>query len=295
MKVWMMHLGLLPIRLLGRFRVRTARALTRWLGPVLAHTMTRRRRIVDQNLAWCFPELSDHERGALRQQHFRHLAEAVGEMAVAWQQDRPVSPDEGQVVGLDHVKAVQATGRGVLLITGHTVCLEWAARVFGEAQPSCGIYRPLSNLVLERFQNKGRAKYAEKMFDRDDLRGMVRHLRSGGVLWYAPDQDFGPKRSIFAPFFGIETATLKVLPELAQLGRAVVVPMYPIKNDASGQVVVHIEAPWWDFPSGDVIADATRFNRFLERYIRQAPAQYWWLHRRFKTSPEGINRYEVNH
>lgn len=294
MKGWLTHLGLWPIRLLGRCRVHTARTLTRWLGPVLERLMARRRRIVDQNLAWCFPTLSDEERQALRHDHFRHLAEAVGEIAVAWGQDAPIRAEDGHVLGLSHVQAVQATGRGVLLVTGHTVCLEWAARVFGEAKVSSGIYRPLSNPILERFQNQGRARYAEKMFDRDDLRGMVRHLRAGGVLWYAPDQDFGPKRSVFAPFFGIETATMKALPELARLGRAVVVPMYPIKNKATGQVVVHIEPPWWDFPTEDAVADATRFNAFLERYIRQAPAQYWWLHRRFKTSPEGLNRYEVD-
>ena len=287
------HLGLLPIYLVGRLNVRHARRATRWLGWVMEKTLRRRRKIVDQNLAWCFPLLSDTERLGLRRQHFRHLGEAVGEMAVAWTQAKPIDPQHGQVEGLAHIEEITATGQGVLLVTGHNVCLEWAARVFGQACPSSGIYRPLSNPVLERFQNKGRGRYAEHMFDRDDLRGMVRHLRSGKVLWYAPDQDFGPKRSLFVPFFGIETATAKALPELARLGRAKVVPMYPIKNETTGQVVVHIEPAWDDFPSDNPEHDLARFNAFLQRHIEKAPAQYWWLHRRFKTAPDGTARYQL--
>ena len=281
-----------PIRLVGRLGVVRARRLTGALSPVWERALARRRKVVDQNLAWCFPELSLEKRRALRKRHFRHLAEAVGEIAVAWSQKAPIDPTQGRIEGMAHLEAAIQSGDGVLVLTGHAVCLEWAARVFGQACPSCGIYRPLSNPVLEQFQNQGRARYAQHMFDRDDLRGMVRHLRSGGVLWYAPDQDFGLHRSHFAPFFGIETATARAIPELARLGRAVVVPMYPIKDEVTGQVVVHIEPAWANFPSGDGVVDVARFNAFLEKYIRQAPSQYWWLHQRFKTAPDGTHRYQ---
>ena len=129
------------------------------------------------------------------------------------------------------------------------------------------------------------------MIPRDNVRAMVRHLRGGGVLWYAPDQDFGPARSAFAPFFGIQTATATGLLDLTRLGRALVVPMYPLKQP-DGRVIVHFESAWDDFPSGDDHADLARFNAFLERYIRLNPSQYWWLHRRFKTAPAGMpDRY----
>lgn len=285
------QLGLVPIRIIGRLGVQRARAVTRPLAPVLRRLMARRRNIVETNLQWCFPNESEQQRQRWRDQHFQHLAEAIGEIAVAWCQPTPIDQAIGEVRGLEHIKAIQDSGQGVLMVTGHTVCLELAARLVGQAIPSSGIYRPLSNSGLEAFQNKGRARYAEHMFRRDDLRGMVKHLRSGGVLWYAPDQDFGAKLSEFVPFFGIETATVRALPELAKLGRAKVVGMYPIKDEATGHVVVHIEPQWMDFPSEDVRADLVRFNAFLERHIRQAPAQYWWLHRRFKTSPDGSRRY----
>ena len=279
--------ALLPARLLGRLPLPTARLLVRPLGPLLRVAMASRRRVVERNLALCFPELEALERRRLSRRHFRNLAESLAEVAVTWQ--RPGRFDErfGTVTGLEHLEAARADGRGVMLITGHTTCLEMGARLFGERIGAAGIYRPLSNPVLEEFQNRGRSRYALKMLSRYDLRGMVRHLRSGGVLWYAPDQDFGLSRSTFAPFFGIETATANGILELARLGRAAVVPMYPVKDEKTDRVTVHIEAAFNDFPGEDARADLERFNAFLERYVRMAPAQYWWLHRRFKTAPPG--------
>ena len=286
--------ALLPARLLGRLPLPLARAVTRPLAPLLRLAMASRRRVVERNLALCFPELEEGERDHLSRRHFRNLAESLAEVAVAWQ--RPGRFDErfGRIVGLEHLEAAKAQGRGVMLITGHTTCLEMGARLFGERFEAAGIYRPLSNPVLEEFQNSGRSRYARHMFPRHDLRGMVRHLRAGGVLWYAPDQDFGLSRSTFAPFFGIETATANGILELARLGRAVVVPMYPVKDEDSGQVTVHIEPAFDDFPGDDARTDLSRFNAFLERYVRKAPTQYWWLHRRFKTAPPGeADRYRV--
>ncbi len=285
------QLALLPIRLIGRMKWAQARRLTGGLAPVLQRLMVRRRRIVDQNLAWCFPDHSPAQRAQWTDEHFKHLAEAIGEIAVAWSAQQPASLELGEVTGVEHIQACQAQGHGVLLVTGHTVCMESTARLLGEATPASGTYRPLRNPVLERFQNRGRSRFAEHMFSRDDLRGMVRYLRQGGALWYAPDQDFGPALSEFVPFFGIPTATLRALPELARLGRAKVVGVYPIKDPNTGRVKVQVEPAWDDFPSSDRTADLRRYNAFLERHIRQAPSQYWWLHRRFKTDPEGGRRY----
>lgn len=281
------HAALLPARLLGRLPLPLARAIVRPLAPLLRLAMASRRRVVERNLALCFPDLEPAERDQLTRRHFRNLAESLAEVAVAWQRPGRFDERHGEVVGLEHLEAARADGRGVMLITGHATCLEMGARLFGERIEAAGIYRPLANPVLEEFQNRGRSRYAQQMLARYDLRGMVRHLRSGGVLWYAPDQDFGLSRSTFAPFFGIETATANGILELARLGRAVVVPMYPVKDEVTGRVSVHIEAAFENFPGDDARADLGRFNAFLERYVRVAPAQYWWLHRRFKTAPAG--------
>ncbi|MFW5926630.1 MAG: lipid A biosynthesis acyltransferase [Wenzhouxiangella sp.] len=281
------RVGLLPVRGLGRLPPRLARALCRPLGPLLRLTMARRRRIAWRNIELCFPDLDVSARRRILARHFRNLAESLAEMAMVWQRSGRLDERFGDVVGLEHLERAREDGAGVLLITGHTTCLELGARLFGERVEAVGIYRPLRNRVLEDFQNRGRARYARRMLSRYDLRGMVRHLRSGGVLWYAPDQDFGPDRSVFAPFFGIETATASGILELARLGRARVVPMYPLKNEDDGRVTVYIEPAFEDFPGEDPVADLARFNAFLERWIRRGPGQYWWLHRRFKTAPEG--------
>ncbi|MDT8450485.1 MAG: lysophospholipid acyltransferase family protein [Wenzhouxiangellaceae bacterium] len=284
--------ALLPLKFFGRRPLATARRATGWLAGPMRLLMRRRRAIVDRNLALCFPDLKTRRRERIARAHFRQLAEALGEIAFAWNRPGALGDDIGEVVGLEHIEAARAGGRGVVLLTGHCTCLELGARLLGERLRSReigarAIYRPLRNDVLEAFQNCGRARYAEAMIARNDLHAMVRYLRAGGVLWYAPDQDLGPDRSRFAPFFGIESATATAIVDLARLGRARVVPMYPLKDPAAGRVTVWLEPAFEDFPSGDPVADLTRYNAFLERRIREHPAQYWWLHRRFKTAPPG--------
>jgi KDO2-lipid IV(A) lauroyltransferase len=116
---------------------------------------------------------------------------------------------------------------------------------------------------------------------------MVEHLKQGGVLWYAPDQDFGPKRSVFAPFFGIQTATLVALIHLVEQSGCEVVPLLTAFDDSSRTYVGRFLPPLENFPSGDVVADLTRYNAMVEEHVRKWPHQYWWIHRRFKTRPDG--------
>ncbi len=281
-----------PLAMIGRMPLGRAQRATRWLAGPLHRTMRRRAAIVRRNLELCFPDADEAERQRIARDHFRHLAEAVGEIAVAWHHPGRLDESFGEVRGLEHIETARAGGRGVMLITGHVTCLELGARLLGERVMARAIYRPLRNAALEREQNRGRSRYAAAMIPRNDLRAMIRHLRAGGVLWYAPDQDLGPERSRFAPFFGVPTATATGLLELARLGRAGVVPMFPAKHPDTGRVRVTLEAPFAAFPSGDPEADLAHFNAFLERHVREQPAQYWWLHRRFKTAPPGTpDRY----
>lgn len=283
--------ALSPLPVVGRMPLARAQRATRWLTAPMHRLMRRRAAIVRRNLELCFPDADPAERRRIEREHFLNLAEAVGEIAVAWHHPGRLDESFGDVVGLEHLEAAGSDGRGVLLLTGHVTCLELGARLFGERVAASAIYRPLRNRTLEALQNRGRTRYAERMIPRDNLRAMVRHLRAAGVLWYAPDQDLGPSRSRFAPFFGIDTATATGMLELARLGRAHVLPMLPVKDPESGRVRVVVESPLDPFPSDDPDDDLARFNAFLERHIRKNPSQYWWLHRRFKTAPDGADRY----
>ena len=281
------HLALLPARLLGHLPLAWSRAIARPLSYFLPRLMRRRAGIVERNFELCFPDWSEADRRALLCEHFGQLAEAVAETAFCWCHRGRLDERYGAIHGLEHLDQARREGRGVLLVTGHSTCLELGARLFAERVAVRGVYRPLRNPVLNRFQNTGRGRYSPGMIERNNLRAMVRYLRAGEVVWYAPDQDFGPERSEFVPFFGLPTATTRGPLELARMGRASVVPMYPIKDQASGRVTVHIGPGFEQFPGEDAKADLTRYNRFLEDWIRTAPAQYWWLHRRFKSVPEG--------
>jgi KDO2-lipid IV(A) lauroyltransferase len=115
---------------------------------------------------------------------------------------------------------------------------------------------------------------------------MIRRLREGKVVWYAPDQDYGPKQSVFAPFFGVPAASIVATMRIAEMGRAVVVPLYHYR-DENDHYHVEIQEPLENFPSGDDLADAARVNAVIERNVARYPDQYFWVHRRFKTRPEG--------
>jgi len=272
---------------LGHLPRPVGRALLAPFGPLLRVTMSSRRRIAQRNIEACFPERSDAERERLLRQSFAALARMVVEMAWCWACRPKRWQTFADVRGLERLEALRAEGRSVLVVTAHVTCLEVGARVFGENVEGFGIYRPLGNPVLEWYQNRGRQRYAQGMISKRQLRKAIRLLKGGGMLWYAPDQDFGPAQSAFAPFFGVQTATLLATHRLPRLTGCAVMTMMPRYDKATGRYQVELSAPLDDFPGDDPAADLARVNALLEAQVRLAPEQYWWVHRRFKTRPEG--------
>lgn len=275
----MKALALLPVPWLLAFGER----LGRWLG----RRLKRRRFVVRRNLELCFPELTAERREALVDAHFAALGAGVFEAALAWfASDRKLAPF-GEVVGLEHLDAAMADGKGVLLLTGHFTTLELAARYICLAgRKFHAMYRPYNNAVLDHYMHYWReARSGLPALPRDDLRRLVRALREGRAIWYAPDQTLDERISVYAPFFGVPVRTINATARLAQMGRARVVPYFPSRVD--GRYRVSFLPALENFPSGDDVADATRINQVLEQGIRLAPAQYFWVHRRFKWLPPG--------
>ena len=285
---WPGWLGVGFLWLLGKTPQWVGLALSHPIAWLMARLMKSRRRVAERNIQRCFPELDEKQREEIVGETFRSLGRMLFEVAWCWSASTRRLDRMGRLEGAEHIENARADGRGVLVVTAHFTCLEMGGRILGAGIPGCRfIYRPLRSPVLEWYQNRGRRRYSPGGIRKKDMRTAIRVLRSGGVVWYAPDQDFGPEQSVFVPFFGIQTATLEANVRLVELTKCSVVPMFPVYDPANRSYTTRIFPALDDFPSGELVRDLTRINAMMEEQIRQTPGQYWWIHRRFKTRPEG--------
>ncbi len=271
----------------GKVPFRVGLWCTRPLGALLYRLMKRRVAVAHRNIERCFPDRDQDQVDQMVRDSFRSLARTLFEMAWCWGMKSERFKRLGSIEGAEHLRNAQAAGRGVLLVTSHITCLEPGGRLVCEEFPITGVYRPLGNEVIEWYQNRGRFRYAKAMVSKREMRSAIRHLRKGGLLWYAPDQDFGPDQSVFVPFFGIQTATLEATHKLVALTKCAVIPMFPEFLPDKKRYLTRIQPPLADFPTDDVAADLARLNAEMETQIRRVPDQYWWIHRRFKSRPKG--------
>ncbi len=267
--------------------------LQRWLGAAfgwLALRLSRsRREAARTNLALCLTELDSAQREALLHANFRDVGIGLFEFARAWWGSASPMRRDASIEGLDILQGLHAEGRGVLLVSGHFMTLELCGRLLCDHVPLAGMYRRYRSPVMEWAVMRGRLRYASAMFGNGDTRAAIRHLKRGGFLWYAPDQDMRGKDTVFAPFFGIPAATITATHQFARLTGCAVVPFFHRRE--CDRYVLRIGQPLTPFPSGDVVTDTTHVNAVIEAMVREAPSQYLWLHRRFKRQPDGASRY----
>ncbi|MFU0919623.1 Kdo(2)-lipid IV(A) acyltransferase [Kluyvera sichuanensis] len=263
------------------------------IGRLALLLMKRRAKIAYRNLELCFPEMSEAERHQMVVKNFESVGMGVMETGIAWFWPTKRVNRWMDASGLEHIRTVQDSGRGVLLIGIHFLTLEMGARMFGIHNPGIGVYRPNDNPVIDWLQTWGRMRSNKDMIDRKDLKGMVRALKNGEIIWYAPDHDYGPRASVFVPLFAVkDAATTSGTWMLAKMSKACVVPFVPRrKPDGKGYELIILE-PECDPPLDDAETTAAWMNTIVEKCIMMAPEQYMWLHRRFKTRPEGVpSRY----
>ncbi len=286
-RYWLLWLGLGLLWLLAQLPYSWLMRLGRGLGAVMYRFAKSRRKIAARNLELCFPELTADERAQLLRENFASTGMTFFEMAISWWWPAARLRKLGRVEGLEHIRQAEAEGQGVLLMAMHFTTLEMGGGLLGMQQDMYGMYRPHKNPLFDYVQRRGREQRLIGVIERDDVRGMLKLLRAGGVIWYAPDQDYGAQRSIFVPLFGISAATVTATSKFARLGKARVVPFTQERlADGSGyRLTVH--APLADFPGESEEADCLRVNQWIETAIRQHPEQYLWAHRRFKTRPPG--------
>ncbi|MDK1227688.1 Kdo(2)-lipid IV(A) acyltransferase [Cronobacter turicensis] len=292
-RYWLTWLGIGLLYLVVLLPYPVIWRLGRGMGRLALRLMRRRARIAHRNLELCFPEMSEAEREALVVKNFESVGMGLMETGMAW-----FWPDWRiacwmEASGLEPVKALLAQKKGILLIGVHFLTLELGARMFGMHTPGIGVYRPNDNPLLDWLQTWGRLRSNKTMLDRKDLKGMIKALKGGEIIWYAPDHDYGPRNSVFVPLFAVDkAATTSGTWMLEKMSKASIVPFVPRrKADGSGYELIVLE-PECSPPIDSAEETAAWMNKIIEKCILMAPDQYMWLHRRFKTRPEGVpSRY----
>lgn len=283
----MTWLGLALLWLLVRLPYSVLLKLGTPLGALMYRFARKRRHIAETNIALVFPELDDIAREQLVRRTFRSVGISFLETPLAWWGSRKKLLPLTHIEGLEHLHTALAEGHGAILLTAHFTCLELGARLLGLRHPYSVMYKRHRNIPFEIMMQHNIKLHFQAAIERHDVRGMVRALKKNRACWYAPDQDFGPVHSLFAPFMGIAAATLEAPMRLSKMSGAKIVPFFPIRREDGSGYQITILPALDNFPSGDDLHDATRINAVIEQQIRRAPDQYLWLHRRFKTRPEG--------
>lgn len=250
----------------------------------------KRLRIAKTNLELCFPNYSEQQIQQILEKNIESVGMAIIETGMAWFWSDKRILKWSKIEGLEHLKN-PAEGTGIIFVGVHFLTLELGARIVGLHHQGIGVYRPNDNPLLDWIQFRGRVRSNKAMLDRKDLRGMIKALKAGETIWYAPDHDYGRKNSVYVPFFAFPTActTAGTRMLLRSAPDSIVVPFTPMRNDDFSGYTVKI-SPMVDFNDcDDDISTATKMNKVIEQEIMQAQSQYMWLHRRFKHLPDGTD------
>ena len=273
---------LLPARALG--------AVGEMLGGLLYFVVADRRRIAATNLRLCFPLLGEAERDQLLRKHFRALGRASLQETVSWWGSRVEVDGLTRFEGLEHL--TPHLGKPLILFAPHFVGVTiGGVRLTSELAPIVTLNAHIKNPYIHRLAFQARRRFSRdgqhsQIFERQDgIKPVIRAIKQGLPFYYPPDLDFGRKDAIFTPLFGTPAATITGLSRVARVTGAVVVPC--ITRQEKGGYVTRFYPAWENFPSHDIAADTRRMNAFLEDRIREIPEQYFWVHKRFKTRPQG--------
>lgn len=256
------------------------------IGSLLLIAAKQRREDTAINLSQCFPELTPQQQSALTKDIFKNAGIGLMEYANAWFRSPDYYRDKLTIEGLEHLHNAEKRGRGILLLGAHYSQMDLAAAMCSPHFKVDTVYRPQKNQALERIMIQRRSRYHSGLISYRDMRSLMRSLKGGRIVWYTPDQDFGKKHSVFAPFFGVPAATITTPTRLQAVSDSTVLFIHFFREQTAERYTVKLVPAPTNYPSGNDQEDAITVNRMLESLIRRAPAQYMWYHRRFKTRPD---------
>ena len=284
----MSQVGLKLFQCIGFLPLSVLRAMGTMVGLTLYVGARWRRHVVLQNLRVCFPEKSESKRQEIAKQAFVYFAQAWFDRSWLWHRSPSCIQTRVRFTGfVDELKADVPT----VIFAPHFVGLDvgWTLLTLRVTKHFTTIFTPQSNAAAGAWMTQGRSRFGQvQLLQREDgVKTIVSSLRNNAWLYLLPDMNFGPEESIFVPFFGESAATVPSLSRFAKLGRARVLPVVTRMTSSGYEVEVH--HAWNDFPTDDAQADTALMNQRLETYIQDMPAQYFWVHKRFKTRPEGAD------
>jgi KDO2-lipid IV(A) lauroyltransferase len=279
--LWLLHF--LPLSVLA--------PIGRVLGMIFYAISRERRNVTLTNLKLCFPEWSDAQRRRTARAHFQGVGRGLIEHGILWWSSRARVQRLVRVEGLEHWEAVR--GRPAIWLAPHFVGMDMGGVRLGTDYEVVSVYSQQKDPAFDAILWRGRTRFVmPKLFSRQQgIRGVVRAIRDGFPFYYLPDMDFGERDSIFVPFFGVPAATITGLSRIARLAGALIVPAVTRQLPGGKGYVLQFYPAWENFPSADIEADTRRMNAFIEARVREMPEQYYWLHKRFKTRPEGEAKF----
>lgn len=273
--------------LIAQLPYRALRMIGGFFGWLMGPVLKLRKGIISANIRACFPGLTQQQQQRLIKANYKETGYMVSQTLYAFFHRSNRLFDQLSIIGEQHLQDCLDNNQGVLLVSGHFTALDVGGRALCQRFDVAGVYRPHKNPVMEYVVTQARTAYAKDMFSRDRLKSIVKYLKKGGVIWYAPDQDYRRGHSVFSPFFKIPASTITATHQLARLSGARVL-FYAVKRiNTPPYYQLTLSPPLTDFPGQDAQVDTDRINRGIEDMVTQAPEQYLWLHKRFKTRPSG--------
>lgn len=279
---WLLHF--LPLPVLA--------AVGNGFGSLVLLVARQRRKVAAINLAWCFPELSEAERRRLLRAHFRALGRSLLERSLLWWSSHERLERMIRIEGTDKLRQQLDAGKPVILLAPHFLGLDAGGVAVAMRFDSLSMYAKQANPVFDKLLLDGRHRFGDQLLltRQDGIRATVKAMKSGRPFYYLPDLNTRRREAVFVPFFGVPAATTAGLSRLARTTGASVLTCVTRMLPGGQGYVTEIGDAWEDFPTADATADTVRMNAWIEAAVRTAPEQYYWVHRRFKTRPEGEPR-----
>lgn len=285
---WLTWLGLIVLWLLVQLPYPVLHVIGSSLGSAARPFLKRREKIAARNIALCFPDMNDADKEKLLEQNFVSLGMGLIETGMAWFWSDSRVRKWFDVEGYANLTRALEDKKGVMVVGVHFMSLELGGRAMGLCRPMMATYRRHNSPLMEWVQTRCRLRSNKAMIDRRNLRGLVSALKAGEAVWFAPDQDYGPKGSTFAPFFSVpQAATTNGTYVLSRLTGADLLTITMVRKANKRGYSLHISKAMTDYPGGDEQLAANYMNKVIEKEILRAPEQYLWVHRRFKTRPAG--------